>query len=104
MEEKIKKLIGRIEDSGLSPADKEEVYAYMAEGLQLLVWPVLAKHLPGVSVKRIEQGDMEITPEYYAGLINESVGDGRALTEIRLLMENVLDNFSRVLDEKLPSN
>lgn len=101
MEDKLKAIVTRIEQSKLSEEEKNELYTTIAEGLQLTVWPVLLKHMPKDQLDYLaEDPKGRVTVESYAKLIEDSIKDGEALKEIDSLMTDVLAEVDQALTEE----
>ena len=100
MEEKLKAIVTRVEQSKLSEEDKAELYATISEGLQATVWPVLLKYMPKEKLEAMAADKSKITVESYAQLIEDSVKDGVALKEIEQLMNDVLQEVDTALKEE----
>jgi hypothetical protein len=101
MEEKLKAIVTRIEQSKLSADDKAELYATISEGLQATVWPVLLKYMPKDKLEYLSADPKSrVTVESYAKLIEDTIKDGVALKEIDGLMNQVLSEVSKALTEE----
>jgi len=101
MEDKLKAIVTRIEQSKLSEEEKGELYTTISEGLQLTVWPVLLKHMPKDQLDHLSQDPKSrVTVESYAKLIEDTVKDGEALKEIDTLMNDVLAEVDKALSEE----
>ncbi|MEK7577719.1 MAG: hypothetical protein AAB492_03855 [Patescibacteria group bacterium] len=101
MEEKLKAIVTRIEQSKLSDEDKAELYATISEGLQATVWPVLLKYMPKEQLEFLSADPKSrVTVESYAKLIEDTIKDGEALKEIEGLMNEVLSEVDKALAEE----
>lgn len=101
MEERLKAIVTRIEQSKLSEADKAELYATISEGLQATVWPVLLKYMPKEELEFLSADPKgRVTVESYAKLIEDTIKDGEALKEIDGLMNSVLSEVDTALTEE----
>lgn len=101
MEEKLKAIVTRIEQSKLSENDKAELYATISEGLQATVWPVLLKYMPKEELEFLSADPKSrVTVESYAKLIEDTIKDGEALKEIENLMNDVLAEVDAALKEE----
>ncbi len=101
MEEKLKAIVTRIEQSKMSNDDKAELYATISEGLQATVWPVLLKYMPKEQLEYLSADPKgRVTVESYAKLIEDTIKDGVALKEIDGLMNNVLAEVDSALKEE----
>ncbi len=101
MEDKLKAIVTRIEQSKLSDTEKEELYTTISEGLQLTVWPVLLKYMPKDQLDYLAADPKgRVTVESYAKLIEDTIKDGEALKEIDSLMNDVLNDVDKALTEE----
>lgn len=100
MEEKLKAIVTRIEQSKLSEEDRAELYATISEGLQATVWPVLLKYMPKDQLETLAADKSKVTVESYGKLIEDTIKDGEALKEIDGLMNEVLSEVDKALKEE----
>lgn len=101
MEDKLKAIVTRIEQSKLSEAEKGELYTTISEGLQATVWPVLLKYMPKDQLDYLAADPKtRVTVESYATLIENSIKDGKALAEIDSLMSGILSEVDKALTEE----
>jgi hypothetical protein len=101
MEEQLKAIVNRIEQSKLSNEDKAELYATISEGLQATVWPVLLKYMPKEQLEYLAADPKSrVTVESYATLIEDTIKDGAALKEIETYMGQVLSEVDTALKEE----
>ena len=101
MEDKLKAIVTRIEQSKLAEEDKAELYTTISEGLQLTVWPVLLKYMPKDQLDYLAADPKgRVTVESYAKLITDTIKDGEALKEIDSLMNDVLGEVDKALTEE----
>lgn len=101
MDEKLKAIVTRIEQSKLSEEDKAQMYTTISEGLQLTVWPVLLKYMPKDQLDYLAaDAKSRVTVESYAKLIEDTIKDGEALKEIDALMVSVLSEVDKALSEE----
>lgn len=100
MEEKLKVIVTRVEQSKLSEEDKAELYATISEGLQATVWPILLRYMPKEQLEFLAADKGRVTVESYAKLIEDTIKDGEALKEIERLMNEVLSEVDKALKEE----
>ncbi|MBP9814201.1 hypothetical protein KBC80_03310 [Candidatus Woesebacteria bacterium] len=100
MEAKLKALVERIEKSKLSEEDRAELYATISEGLQATVWPILLKYMPKDQLEALAADKSKVTVESYGKLIEDTIKDGEALKEIDGLMNDVLSEVDKALQEE----
>lgn len=101
MEEKLKVIINRIEQSPLSTGEKAELYTVISSGLQASIWPILIQYVPKEKFDDLSKkpNDKDTALEF-AKLIGESVEDGKALTEMDDVMNRLLDEVESALREE----
>jgi len=98
MEDKLKKVVDRIENSQLSEEEKNELYALVADGLQRIVWPVMVKYMPEKDLEYLaEDPKTRVTVESYAKLIGETIANGEALGEMEEKLTEALVGVERAL-------
>ena len=101
MEEKLKAIVERIEQSQLSESEKNELYVIVSEGLQSTVWPIMVKYMPKEDLEYLAADPKtRVTVESYAKLIGEAIKDGEALREIEDTMDGVLSQVENILQEE----
>jgi len=101
MEDKLKTIVTRIEQSKLSEEEKNDLYQTISEGMQLTVWPILLKYMPKDQLDYLAADPKgRVTVESYAKLIEDTVKDGEALKEIDSLMNDVLSDVDKALTEE----
>ncbi|OGG04200.1 hypothetical protein A2Z33_03540 [Candidatus Gottesmanbacteria bacterium RBG_16_52_11] len=100
MEDKLRAIVTRIENSKIPDSDKEDLYATISTGLQATVWPVLIKYMPKEQLKDLSDNPAKVTVETYAKLIEDTVKDGKAFAEVAKYMDQVLGEVEKVLTEE----
>lgn len=100
MEQKLREIIQKVENSQLSDEQKAEVYAELSQGLRSLVWPVLMKHMPEDKLKAMVDDTANVSVDTYVALIEEAVKDGAALKEIDTLSMEALSGVEAVLAKR----
>lgn len=100
IDEKLRGIVTRVEESKLSDMEKEEIYRTLAEGLQTTVWPILLKYMPKEQLEDLANNPAKVTIESYGNLIEETVKDGKALEEIQGLMMQILDEVDGALTDE----
>lgn len=100
MDDLVNALVTRIELSKLSEKEKEVIYQEIATSLRSVVWPVIIKYAPKDSLQDLAQHPSKITVESYAGLIEQSIQDGKALKEIETLMKSMIAKFHIILTQE----
>jgi hypothetical protein len=97
MEDQLRGIITRIENSKLSEDDKAQLYELLSEGLQSLVQPVLVKYMDKNQLENLASDPGKVTVESYAKLMESALLDGKALTEIDQMMNQLLTRVDTVL-------
>ncbi len=97
MEDNLKGLITKIEQSDLTDQEKEELYTAISEGLHATVLPVLLKYMPQDRVDDVTNHPDTLTVDRYVQLISDAVENPAALPEIAKSMEVFLVEVNRLL-------
>ena len=101
MEEKLRKIVERIEKYQLSEGEKNELYVLISEGLQSTVWPIMVKYMPQQDLEYLAADPKtRVTVESYAKLIGDTIKDGEALKEIESVMMEVLGDVEQALKDE----
>jgi hypothetical protein len=101
MEDKLKALISRIEQSSLSPEEKAQLYATVSTGLQASIWPTIMQYVPKDKMDAIvAMPKDQLSAIEFAKLIESSILDGKALVEIDDVMNKLLDEIDAALKEE----
>lgn len=100
MDDKLRAIVTRIENSSLLENDKEQIYLIISQGLKATVIPSILKYMPKAQLQELADQQAKITVESYVKLIEESVKDGQAIAEIVKSMEELLIEIEIVLKEK----
>lgn len=97
MEDKLKSLITKIEQSDLTDQEKEELYTAISEGLHATVLPVLVKYMPQDQVDEVTNHPDTLTVDRYVQLVSDAVKNEAALPEIANKMEGLLVEINSLL-------
>jgi hypothetical protein len=100
MDDLVQALVARIELSTISDKEKDAIYQEIATSLRSVVWPVVIKHAPKDTLQDLAQHPSKVTVETFASLIEQSVQDGAALTEIEKLMKSMVAKFHDILNKE----
>ncbi|MBI3343104.1 hypothetical protein HY032_03030 [Candidatus Gottesmanbacteria bacterium] len=87
MEDKLRAIVEKIEQSKLSDQDKQKLYVTITEELYTTAFPVLVKHMDRGTLEDLGNNPSKVTVESYAKLLGDAVKDGRAIEEVA----NVVD-------------
>ena len=97
MEDKLKAIVTRIEQSKLADSEKAELYNTISEGLQATVWPVLLKYMPQDQVADVTDHPETLSVDRYVQLITDAVKNDAALPEIAKSMDAFLVEVTSLL-------
>ena len=100
MDQQLRTVITRIEASKLPDVEKDALYEMIAEGLQSTVWPILLKYMPKDQLEDLSSHPSKVNLESFGKLIEDTVKDGKALTEINDLMVQILNEVDTALTEQ----
>lgn len=100
MDDQLRTVITRIEASKLPDIEKDALYEMIAEGLQSTVWPILLKYMPKDQLETLASSSAKVTVSSFSTLIEDTVKDGKALTEISDLMKQILTEVDAALTEQ----
>lgn len=97
MEDKLKAIITKIEQSDLTDQEKEELYTTISEGLHATVLPVLVKYMPQDQVDDVTNHPDTLTVDRYVQLVSDAVKNGAAMPEIAKFMDAFLVGVNSLL-------
>lgn len=97
MDDKLKGIITKIEQSDMTDQEKEELYAAISEGLHATVLPVLLKYMPQSEVDDITNNPDTLTVDRYVQLVSDAVKNEAALPEIAGKMDSLLVEVNMLL-------
>lgn len=97
MEDKLKGLITKIEQSDLTDQEKEELYTAISEGLHAAVLPVLLRYMPQQEVTDVTNNPDALTVDRYVQLVSDAVKNETALPEIANKMDGLLVEINSLL-------
>jgi hypothetical protein len=100
MEDKLRAIVTKIEQSNLLESDKNHLYGLISLGLQETIEPILLKYVPKDKLMTMTNGIYKFTVDSYVELISDAVKDGKALDEIDMEMQNMLSEVDKVLQEE----
>ena len=100
MEDKLRAIVRKIEQSNLLESDKNHLYGMISLGLQETVEPTLLKYVPKEKLMTTTSGIYKFTVDSYVDLISETVKDGKALAEIDQTMQDMLAEVDKALQEE----
>ncbi len=97
MEDKLKTIVTKIEQSDLNDQEKEELYTAISEGLHATVLPVLVRYMPQDQVNDVTNNPDSLTVERYVQLVSDAVKNEAALPEIAAKMDELLVEVNSLL-------
>ncbi len=97
MDDKLKGLITKIEQSDLTDQEKEELYTAISEGLHATVLPVLLKYMPQDRVDDVTNHPEMLTVDRYVQLVSDAVKNEQTLPEIAGKMDALLVEINSLL-------
>jgi hypothetical protein len=100
MEEKLQVLVDKIKNSSLKDDDKEYYFKLLHDVIAGLVWPVLVRYMDEGELKRLASNPAEVTAESYESLLSKALVDGKAMEELNMMVEEVIDD----MEERLGSS
>ncbi len=103
LEDKVKHIVLRVQQSALSNDVKAELYATMQQGIKDVVMATLITAMPQEKLDEMVNDPAKNTPDALVGLLEASVGDGAVLRETQQKILAVLDTMEAVLTkQKIP--
>lgn len=99
MEDKLKTIVTKIEQSSLSNDDKEALYAQISESLHNVVVPVLLKYIPKEQLDSLANNPPKDMVAAFVVLIKNAIQDGKALKEVSDLVDEVLIDVETALQK-----
>lgn len=97
MDDKLKGIITKIEQSDMTDDEKEQLYAVISEGLHATVLPVLMKYMPQNEVNDVTNHPDTLTVDRYVQLVSDAVKNEAALPEIAGKMDSLLVEVNMLL-------
>ncbi|OGG29031.1 hypothetical protein A2973_01690 [Candidatus Gottesmanbacteria bacterium RIFCSPLOWO2_01_FULL_49_10] len=97
MDETLRSVIARVEQSDLSLEEKEELYTAISEGLHAVVLPVLLKSMPQDRVEALSKNPDQITLDTYITLVQEALKNDAVGKEVPDAMGKLLVEVNRLL-------
>lgn len=97
MEDKLKGIITKIEQSDMTDQEKEELYTVISEGLHATVLPVLVKYMPQNQVDDVTNHPETLTVNRYVQLVSDAVKNEAAMPEIANKMDALLVEVNSLL-------
>lgn len=97
MEEKLRAIVVKIEQSSLSNEDKEALYQQISESLHSVVVPVLLKYIPKEQLDALNTTPPKDLAAGFVELIKNSIQDGKVLKDIADLVDEVLVDVETAL-------
>jgi len=99
MEEKLKMIVGKIEDADIPDSDKERLYVLIRHALQASVVPVLVSKLPKDRLRVFTHNLSTLTPDAYVRFIADAVLAEGTLEQITESMSGILGEIDAALTD-----
>lgn len=97
MEQKLKKIVARVQASALPHDVKADLYVTIQQGLRSVAMPILLKHMPETELTDLAAHPEKVSVDAYIDLLSKTVKDGQVLMEIETALTDVLTK----VEEKL---
>lgn len=97
MEERLKAIITKVEQSDLSLEEKEKVYRAISEGLRATVLPILLKCMPQGELDELTKNPETITVDRWVGLVGTALKDERVGREVPLKIDELIVEINGLL-------
>lgn len=97
MEDKLKQIIVRIENSSLEQPQKEEIYDAVADALRTVVLPTFLKYLPPEQLRDLASNPGKVTIETFGQLISKATKNPAMLEEINQQFEEIINKTEEIL-------
>lgn len=97
MEEKLLKLVTKIENSSLSPEEKEALYNDIAEDLRALVWPALYPHMPKDKLNELKNAQGKQAIDLTRDILLTAFNSPGAFEDIDKLMDEFFVDMNKNL-------
>lgn len=76
------RIIQKVHTSGLSEAEKADVFASLSLGMRRLVWPILLSRIPKETLDHLIGGKEPLAVDQYTALLNDVLKDPQTPKEI----------------------
>ena len=97
MDDKLKALITKIEQSDMTDPEKEQLYAALSDGMRALVLPILVKYMPQDQVTELTNSPDKITVDRWVQLVEAAVKNEQAQKEIPNALDKLLVEVNSLL-------
>lgn len=97
MDDKLKALITKIEQSDMADEEKEQVYGALSGGMRALVLPILVKYMPQDQVTELTNAPEKITVDRWVQLVETAVQNEQAQKEIPAVLDKLLVEVNSLL-------
>jgi len=99
MEEIVRRLVARIENSNLMDTDKDRLYVEMQHAIRSAVRQALISHVSKDDLKRLVHNRSAMTVDAYVRLICDAVKEEAVIEEMHQSMIDVLTTIEQALTE-----
>lgn len=98
MEDRLLKIVERIEKSSLSIEDKNSLYVRISRGLHEVVWPILVSHMPEDQLQQLSKEEGKATVDAYAQFFVTTASD-EAIQEVNVAVNEILSDIDTALTQ-----
>ena len=97
MDDKLRVLIAKIEQSDMTDDEKEGVYTVISDGMRALVLPILVKYMPQDQVTELTNSHEQITVDRWVALVEAGLQNEQAQKEIPNVLDKLLVEVTSLL-------
>lgn len=97
MDDKLRSIITKIEQSDMTDEEKEELYAALSDGMRALVLPILVKYMSQEEVTELANASDKITVDRWVELVEAAVKNEQAQKEIPNALDKLLVEVNSLL-------
>jgi hypothetical protein len=97
MDDKLRVLIAKIEQSDMTDDEKEGVYTVISDGMRALVLPILVKYMPQDQVTELTNSPEQITVDRWVALVEAGLQNEQAQKEIPNVLDKLLVEVTSLL-------
>jgi len=98
-EDRLTSIVMRVEKSGWTDEDKEEMYAKISEYLYSIVLPVVLKYTPDAQLKEMAASPSKVTIDAFIDLLRQPLSNPTMYDELNKTVHSVLDDVETALQK-----
>lgn len=91
IEKRLTDIVIRVEKSGISNADKEELYAQISANLHHAVYPILMRYVSQEELSELDHNPSTVSIESFKHLMAKPMQDARFYMDANPVLNSVLD-------------